>query len=96
MIRIKKTGEFDRLYETLIQNDPSCAPLAEEAIGWFQDNPEDTRIRNHSLHRGMEGKWAFSVTDDIRVVYEWIGKHTIRLLAIGGHPKVYNRKRQRE
>jgi len=39
----------------------------------------------------MKGKWAFSVTDDIRIVYEWLGKTTVRFLAIGRHSKVYKK-----
>ncbi len=39
----------------------------------------------------MKGKWAFSITDDIRIVYEWKTKNVVRFLAIGGHEKVYGR-----
>ena len=40
----------------------------------------------------MAEKWAFSITDDIRIVYEWLNKNTVRFLAIGGHNRVYKRK----
>ncbi|MBI2086543.1 hypothetical protein HYT74_04330 [Candidatus Daviesbacteria bacterium] len=55
-------------------------------------NPQDTRLKNHSLTGRMIGKWAFSITGDIRIVYEWLGKTAVRFLAIGGHKKVYRRK----
>jgi len=38
----------------------------------------------------MKGKWAFSITDDIRVIYKWTGKNEVCLLDIGGHLQVYN------
>ncbi len=57
-----------------------------------QKNPNDTRLDNHQLTKRMEGKWAFSITDDIRIVYEWLGKNTARFLAIGGHSKIYSQK----
>jgi len=41
----------------------------------------------------MKGKFAFSITDDIRIVYEWLGKSTVRFLAIGEHEKVYTSKK---
>jgi mRNA-degrading endonuclease YafQ of YafQ-DinJ toxin-antitoxin module len=55
-------------------------------------NPDDTRLDRHPLTKKMGGKWAFSITDDIRIVYEWLGKNTVRFLAIGKHRKVYFRK----
>ncbi|OGG27543.1 hypothetical protein A3A64_02805 [Candidatus Gottesmanbacteria bacterium RIFCSPLOWO2_01_FULL_48_11] len=61
-----------------------------ERIRWFRKNPDDTRLRNHALHKKLAGKWAFSITGDIRIVYEWVGMSTVRLLAIGGHKMVYN------
>ena len=41
----------------------------------------------------MKGKFAFSITNDIRIIYEWLGKNTVRFLAIGGHKKVYTQSR---
>lgn len=61
-------------------------------INIFIKNTEDTRLHNHALKRRMKGKFAFSITGDIRIIYEWLGKNTIRFLAIGGHKKVYTRK----
>lgn len=58
-------------------------------VHWFRNNPNDTRLRNHKLHKDLKGKWAFSVTGEIRIVYEWIGKTTVRFLAIGTHQDVY-------
>jgi mRNA-degrading endonuclease YafQ of YafQ-DinJ toxin-antitoxin module len=39
----------------------------------------------------MKGKWAFSITDDIRIIYEWKDKNVVRFLAIGTHPEVYRK-----
>lgn len=60
-------------------------------IKLFIINTEDTRLHSHALRKRMKGKFAFSITGDIRIVYEWLGKNTVRFLAIGGHNKVYNR-----
>lgn len=61
-------------------------------IKLFIVNTEDTRLHNHALRKRMKGKLAFSITGDIRIIYEWLGKNKVRFLAIGGHNKVYNRK----
>jgi mRNA-degrading endonuclease YafQ of YafQ-DinJ toxin-antitoxin module len=58
-------------------------------VSWFRKNPGDTRLDNHDLKKKMFGQRAFSITDDIRIVYKWLGKNEVRFLAIGGHSKVY-------
>lgn len=63
-----------------------------ERIALFRKNPDDTRLANHALHGRMDEKWAFSITDDIRIVYTWIGNTTVRFLAIGTHEEVYGKK----
>lgn len=66
-----------------------------DEINWriklFAINSNDTRLGNHALIKRMKGKFAFRITDDIRIVYKWLGKNTVRFLAIGGHSRVYKR-----
>lgn len=90
MIKIKRTGKFDQMLKDLAE-DKKLLDLTEEKILLFAKNPTDTRLENHPLKRRLKGKWAFSVTDDVRIVYEWQGKNTVRFLAIGGHEKVYKK-----
>lgn len=92
MLKVLRTGKYEKLEQELLLENPELEPEALERIKWFCTNPQDTRLDNHLLTGRLEGKWAFSVTDDIRIVYEWLGKTTVRFLAIGGHKKVYKRK----
>lgn len=91
MIKAVQTGKFNQLLDELCFEDLELRLKISQKIERFQNNPLDTRLENHPLTKRMEGKWAFSITDDIRVVYEWIGKTTVRFLAIGGHEKVYSK-----
>lgn len=92
MIKIRRRGDFSEMLNELTSQDESLEQIINQRTKWFQGNPQDTRLDNHPLRSGMTGKWAFSITDDIRIVYEWLGKTTVRFLAIGGHQKVYKRK----
>lgn len=92
MIKIINTGDFDLMYRQLVQEDPSIADQVFEVVEYFKKNPGDTRLANHALTKKMAGSRAFSITDDIRIIYEWVGKTIVRFLAIGGHGKVYKRK----
>lgn len=92
MIRVKRTGKFNQLLDDLYVENPELELEVNQRVHWFKNNPDDTRLDNHALTKRLEGKWAFSITDDIRIVYEWLGKTTVRFLAIGGHTRIYKRK----
>lgn len=78
--------------KALLANQPLLEKIIFQRIKWFKKNPNDTRLKNHALKKRMKGKFSFSITDDIRIVYKWLGKNTVRFLAIGGHKKVYTRR----
>lgn len=92
MIKIINTGDFDQMYRELIDKEPLLSDEISQIVSWFRKNPKDTRLDNHLLTKRMEERWAFSITEDTRIVYEWLGKTTVRFLAIGKHKKVYQKK----
>ena len=96
MIKVQQSGDFHAQYLEITRDNQELQDLIADVIHWFEKNPADTRIRNHPLHRSMKGKWAFSVTGDIRIIYEWLGTNTVRFLAIGDHPQIYSKKREEE
>ena len=81
------------MLEQLGVEDEKAFLLAQTQIARLRKSPKDTRLEVHPLRRRLKGKWSFRVTDDVRVVFERLGKNTIRLLAIGGHQKVYSKQR---
>ncbi len=80
------------MLDELCEENGELEQIINHQIQWFCKNPNDSRLDNHALTKKLEGEWAFSITDDIRIVYEWLGKTTVRFLAIGGHKRVYRRK----
>lgn len=92
MLKIRLGPGYEQIYRDLVQDNQEFKDHVAELVGLFRKNPDDTRLDNHALTKPMEGKWAFSITDDIRIVYEWLGKTTVRFLAIGRHKKVYQKK----
>ncbi len=91
MVKVNESGKYIEMLEVIALDNENLEVLIEKKVKRFKKNPDDTRLRNHALTRRMEGKWAFSVTDDIRIVYEWIGKDTARFHAIGPHVEVYKK-----
>jgi addiction module RelE/StbE family toxin len=94
MVKIKLSGKFDINYKEFISLEPKQKENIWYKINIFQKKPSDTRLRNHKLTGKLNGKWAFSITNDIRIVYEWKNKNTVRFLAIGGHKKVYGKNNE--
>lgn len=94
MAKINRTGTFDQMYLDLCKEFPDLEFTLTQKMTWFKKNPKDTRLDNHFLTKPMEGKWAFSLTDDLRIVYEWTNKTTAHFLAIGPHVKVYPKSKK--
>lgn len=92
MIKIDFTGRFNSMYSAVLEKMPELEDEIFKRVNWFKKRPDDQRLDNHALRKRMKGKWAFSITDDIRIVYEWESKRVVRFLAIGRHKKVYSRK----
>lgn len=89
MVRIEYHTDYFKDLTELLQKDPQIKEAVSQRFHWFVNNPDDGRLKNHLLRRKMRGKWAFSITDGIRVIYRWKGKNIAQILAIGGHEKVY-------
>ena len=51
--------------------------------------PFSPQLRTHKLSGKLGGQWAFSVDDDCRVVFEFIGEDKVLLIDIGSHDEVY-------
>lgn len=90
MVKIERSSEFEKNLKGVCKEHPSLLEVVNDKIKWFESNPDDTRLDNHPLRKRLEGRWAFSITNEIRIVYKWLGKTTVRFLAIGGHRKVYS------
>lgn len=84
---IKYHKRFEKKFKKL---PPSVKNKAQQAISIFKHNPYDPRIGNHALSGKMKGQRAFSVTGDVRIVFEEYDQYVFVLfLTIGSHPQVY-------
>ncbi len=54
----------------------------------FAADPHDGLLRTHKLKGELDGYWAFSVDDDLRVLFRWDGD-TCFLVNLGTHHEVY-------
>jgi mRNA-degrading endonuclease YafQ of YafQ-DinJ toxin-antitoxin module len=62
--------------------------MLRAALRRFSTDPRDPLLRTHKLKGELEGYWAFSVDDDLRVLFRWDGEVAF-LVHLGTHDEVY-------
>ena len=67
--------------------DPQASML-RAALRRFALDPQDALLRTHKLRGELKDYWAFSVDDDLRVVFRWDGGKAF-LVNLGSHDEVY-------
>lgn len=84
-LRFATSSRFLRRAKTL--KEPQ-ASLLRAALRRFGVNPEDPLLRTHKLKGELAVYWAFSVDDDLRILFRWEGDEAF-LVNIGTHDEVY-------
>ena len=64
------------------------ASMLRAALRRFAANQLDPLLRTHKLKGELDRYWAFSVDDDLRVLFRWEGDEAF-LVALGTHDEVY-------
>lgn len=64
------------------------ASLLRAAIRRFVIDPQDPLLRTHKLKGELSAFWAFSVDDDLRVLFRWEGDEAF-LVNLGSHDEIY-------
>lgn len=64
------------------------ATMLRAALRRFSANPSDPLLRTHKLKGDLADYWAFSVDEDLRVLFRWEGTEAF-LVNLGSHNEVY-------
>ena len=64
------------------------ATMLRAALRRFVADPGDPLLRVHKLKGELREHWAFSVDDDLRLLFRWDGSEAF-LVNIGSHDEVY-------
>ncbi len=62
--------------------------MLRAALRRFAADPLDPLLRTHKLKGELDAYWAFSVDDDLRVLFRWNGDEAF-LVNLGTHDQVY-------
>lgn len=84
-MRFSASSRFLRRAEKL--REPQASML-RAALRRFTTDPQDPLLRTHKLKGELEAYGAFSVDDDLRVLFRWDGEEAF-LVNLGTHDEVY-------
>ncbi len=84
-MRITASSRFLRRAKKL--REPQ-ATMLRGALRRFAADPSDPLLRVHKLKGDLRDYWAFSVDDDLRVLFRWTGDAAF-LVNLGSHDEVY-------
>jgi mRNA interferase YafQ len=62
--------------------------MLRAALLRFAADPKDPLLRTHKLRGELKDYWAFSIDEDLRVVFRWEGDEAF-LVNLGSHDEVY-------
>lgn len=62
--------------------------MLRAALRRFAVDPQDPLLRTHKLRGELDAYWAFSVDNDLRVLFRWEGDDAF-LVNLGSHDQVY-------
>lgn len=91
MVEIIFSKLFQSNYSNRIFSSLKLSDRFTERVKIFSKNPADPILRDHSLQGEMKLYRSFSITSDIRVIYQIIGNQTVKFIAIGTHEQVYKK-----
>lgn len=87
MKQIKRDRTFERHFKERVSPNNQLVDQFKDSLELFMEGKLGF-LDDHALHGKLAGKRAFSVTDDIRVIYVEISD-VIVFLDIGSHDQVY-------
>jgi len=84
-MRVTATNRFLRRARKL---GPPRDEMLRAALARFASDPLDLILRTRKLKGDLADYWAFTVDDDLRVLFRWDGDACV-LVLLGTHDEVY-------
>ncbi len=78
---VKKLQKYHRKNPRLIEK-------YNRKVKLFLQDPHNVSLKTHKLSGDLDGYYAFSIEEDVHVVFEWQGEK-VTFIKIGSHDEVY-------
>jgi addiction module RelE/StbE family toxin len=77
---------FDKMASKL---SPKVKTKMVERITFYNKNPLDRTLRNHTLNTPYNGSYSIDITGDYRAIYHLVDGQTAMFTHIGTHSQLY-------
>lgn len=88
MRRLELEKPFRKQASKLLKKNPSLKDTYSSLLDRLANNPFDPTLHTHALTGELKGKYACSLTHELRVVFR-VYDDIVHLLDIGTHDEVY-------
>ena len=88
-MKIYLAPKFVQQYRLLCKRDSKLAEKLKKRVEIFARDPHHPLLKTHPLSGKLKDKFAFWISWDLRIVFEYLGENKIRFLALGKHDQVY-------
>ena len=88
-MNLELTASFKKSYQKRIAGRPVLVGKTLERIELFRQGRSHPLLKDHALSGSMRIYRSFSITGDIRIVYQQVSEDHFRLIDIGSHNQVY-------
>ncbi len=88
MKRLELEKPFRKKSKKLLQKNPPLKEPFEDVLDKLSKDPFDPTLHTHPLTGELQGKYACSLTHDLRIVFK-LYDDIVHLLDIGSHDEVY-------
>jgi len=87
-MKVNPDKTFLRRANKLLKKNPSIKKAYDELYVKLSNNPFDPTLHTHALTGDLKGKYACSLTHELRVIFR-LYDDIVHLLDIGSHDEVY-------
>jgi len=87
-MRLELDKTFTKRAKKFLQKNSSLKNRYFDLLSKLSNNPFDPTLHTHQLSGNLKGKYACSLTHDLRIVFR-LYDDIVHLLDIGSHDEVY-------
>lgn len=87
-MRLELEKAFRKRSKKLFKKNPLLQKACEQVLLKLSSDPFDPALHTHALAGGLKGKYACSLTYELRIIFK-LYPDTVHLLDIGTHDEVY-------
>lgn len=91
-MKLIESKRFSKRYSKIFRRDQFLINKIDDVLRKLALNPFDESLRTHKLKGRLSKLYASRVTDDLRIIFDFVQEDTelcILLLTIGKHDEVY-------